>query len=191
MSALAQRGYPLWPFELHRGHTDRMRLPPRPPVRPLTLAVTGALVLAVGVGFVPARATTMAPSGEPRPLTPHQATMADVTPRPVTRADGPSVLPGAPTAAPKHAQLDPGAAPEEIMRITKAAPLIALTWPRSAVPDGAAVALRGRTASGWGPWTALEIDLTEDPAAPRGGRVGTDPLWLGEGAREVLSLIHI
>lgn len=162
-----------------------MRLSPRPSDRLLTLTVAGALALAVGVGTAPARAATLAPSGEPRPLTTRQFSMADATVRPVTKADGPSALRAAAATAPAGSQLSPGDAPEEVLQTTKSAPLVALTWARSAVPQGAAVAIRGRTASGWGPWTALEVDLTQDPAAPQSGRVGTDPLWLGEGVKEV------
>lgn len=143
------------------------------------------VALTVGAGTLPAQAAVAAPSDEPRPLTTKRLAMADVSPRPVTATDGPSVLPADSGAQPTESAPDAEAAPEEILQTTKAAPLVALTWDRSTVRDGAKVALRGRTASGWGPWTALEVDPTQDPAAPTHERVGTDPLWLGEGVQEV------
>ncbi|MGZ4629145.1 N-acetylmuramoyl-L-alanine amidase [Oryzihumus sp.] len=99
------------------------------------------------------------------------------------------------TAPTKGIQPSPSAraaaAPQDVVTsVSQGAPLVAITWAAGNAPaDHTTIEIRGRDAKGWGDWTTAEVNASlRDPAAVKAGvaqRVGTDPVWLGEGVSSV------
>ena len=160
--------------------TKRMRLsgfrlkPALPRLGVLTM------VLATGVTALPVVGGHQQP--RPRPIAPHQLHLEvrTLSSRPATAADG--TLAG---VAPFTLANPSG---DVVAVSSQGAPMVGVTWPAgSAPPSGTVVLLRGRSAKGWTEWFDTEVTPARDNAAPRGAaqRIGTDPIWLGEGIGSV------
>ncbi|MFQ6172031.1 cell wall-binding repeat-containing protein [Oryzobacter sp. R7] len=133
---------------------------PRPTSRRLgSLVVAAALALGLPVATV--GPTSAAPAPRPVESAVTSASLRTTDPGPGARAAGP------------RAESDPVA--------TGGLRVVGVSWPAGALTPADRVELRERTALGWGPWTAMDVEdeHTPDPGTPEAAtaRGGTDP-WV-------------